>query len=309
MWSPAKAPLRPPAAADPGSLANAHRDEYTARVERAADQYTSANLDAHPADRNTDPTTNTPLPPTDTPIPPTDTPVPTILRGSILYTEGENNTAEIVVIDANGQNRQQITNNNQYEGEPDWSPDESRIAYEATIGIDTDIYTMAANGSDVRRMTTTGQPNRHPDWSPDGALITYESGKDETSEVYVVNADGSGHTRLTNNAFGDRAPKFSPDGTKIAYMTHQRNKWEIAIMAYPGGNQLSLFNCPAVDCRFPAWTSSGDKIAYNTLDAQGPNRGYGYWTSPAGNPACCSSLKMAAPPGPETGEPFISTGR
>jgi Tol biopolymer transport system component len=186
-----------------------------------------------------------------------------------------NSSAEIVVIDANGQNRQQLTNDGLYEGEPDLTRNGARIAYEAATssGNDFDIYTMNADGSAAQRLTSSNEPNRHPDWSQDGTLIAYESGKDDGAEIYVMNADGSGATRLTNNTFGDRAPKFSPDGTKIAYMTHQRDKWEIAILAYPAGNQIALFDCPSPDCRFPAWSPDGTKIAYNSLDSQGTESG------------------------------------
>ena len=211
------------------------------------------------------PPTNTPVPPTDTPVPPTDTPTPTVLKGHIAYTEGENNAAEIVVVDANGQNRQQLTNDNQDESEPDWSKDGTRIAYEATVGGLTDIYTMNASGGDIQKVTTANEPDRHPDWSPDATWITYESGTDEAAEIYASHPDGSGLVRLTNNSYSDRAPKFSPDGTQIAYMTHQRGKWEIAIMAFPGGNQVKLFDCPAPACRFPSWSPDGTQIAFNTL--------------------------------------------
>jgi TolB protein len=128
---------------------------------------------------------------------------------------------------------------------------------------------MAPDGTDVRQITVAPSDERHPDWSPDGAKIAYESGAEDQAEIYVINADGTGVVRLTNNAFGDRAPQFSHGGTKIAYMTNQRGKWEIAIMAYPGGQQLQIFDCPAPDCRFPSWAADDSFLAYNTLDSDG----------------------------------------
>jgi serine/threonine protein kinase len=222
----------------------------------------------------------TPVPPSATPVPPTKTPTaalsptPTLLAvagaGKIVYTEGTNNSAELVIVDFNGQGRFQLTANDRYDGEPDWSPNGQQVAFETTTADgNTDIYTIAATGGNATRVTSAPEPDRHPDWSPDGKVITYESNIDDAAEIYAINADGTNMIRLTNNATGDRAPHFSPDGTRIAYMTHQRGKWEITLMSYPDGAQIALFDCPAVDCRFPAWSPNGTQIAYNTLGAQG----------------------------------------
>jgi len=237
---------------------------------------------------------------TDTTVPPpTDTAAPP--SGKIAFTEGLNESAEIVVMDTSGGGRQPITSDGQYDGEPDWSPDGTRIVYEAIEGDNTDIYTMAANGSGAARLTSAPEVDRHPDWSPNGNLIVYESGKDEASEIWAMNADGSNQVRLTNNAYGDRAAHFSPDGTKIAYMTRQRGKWEIAIMAYPAGNQIGLFACPDPDCRFPAWSPEGTQIAFNTLDAQGTEKNIYVLT------VATSEAKLVVVGG-ENGRPVWSSG-
>jgi serine/threonine-protein kinase len=223
--------------------------------------------------------TPAPLPPTQTPLPvrtntplPTSTPTPYTIKteGWLAYTQGSGDSAEIVVIDTHGENRRPLTANNWYDGEPDWSPDGTRIAFESSRNSGVEgIFVMTSSGSDVRQLTTSGERERHPDWSPDGGLIAFEVGDGDNIEIYVMNADGTGRTRLTNNNYGDRAPHFSPDGTRIAYMTEARGKWEIAIMDYPSGEVLRIFDCPAPDCRFPAWSPDGTRIAYNTLNGAG----------------------------------------
>ncbi len=189
--------------------------------------------------------------------------------GLLVYVEGFGASAEIVVVDANGGNRRQLTSNGYYDGEPDWSWDGTRIAFDSSPAGGRDIYTMTAAGGDVRQITSAAGDERHPDWSPDGSRIAYETGEGNTSEIWVVNADGTGNTRITDNSYGDRAPQFSPDGTQIAFMTNQRGKWEIAIMSYPAAQVVKIFDCPVNDCRFPSWSADGTYIAYNTLDSSG----------------------------------------
>ncbi len=203
-------------------------------------------------------------------LPPTATSgLPGVGPGRLAFTQGNEDTAEIVIADANGRNQRALTDNQVYDGEPDWSPDGLLVAFEGRRDSNMDIFVIGADGSGLRRLTTASQPDRHPDWSPDGRLIVYESGDGENAEIYVMNADGTAQMRLTSNGFGDRAPRFSPSGTQIAYMTEQRGKWEIAVMAYPAGTLLNFYNCPAADCRFPSWSPDGKSIVYNTLNSEG----------------------------------------
>ncbi len=242
----------------------------------------SQPTDVPPTATSAPPTATTPPPTaTDTPEPtataPTATPTPTLTStppltggsGWLAFTQGSGESAEIAVIDANGQNPSVVTDNDYYDGEPDWSPDGTRLAFESTKAGNRDIYVMSASGENVQQLTDSAESERHPDWSPGGGKIAYEKGDQESSEIYVMNADGSSKTRLTENGFGDRAPQFSPDGTQIAYMTESRGKWEIAIMTYPGGEVTQIFDCPADHCRFPAWSPDGSKIAFNTMDEAG----------------------------------------
>jgi Tol biopolymer transport system component len=91
----------------------------------------------------------------------------------------------------------------------DWSPDGSRIAYEAELEDDSSaIFVASLDGGGARRVSA-GFSSRSPVWSPDGSRIAfarddgdvdYRSGRSRgygPVSIYVMNADGSGVRRVT----------------------------------------------------------------------------------------------------------------
>src|SRR3989304_185940 len=70
----------------------------------------------------------------------------------------------------------------QYERNPDWSPDEERIAYECIVepiplpeDATFDICTVRPDGTSWQRLTTEKSDDREPTWSPDGNRIAFIS--------------------------------------------------------------------------------------------------------------------------------------
>ncbi|NDD63082.1 MAG: hypothetical protein EBZ36_03735, partial [Acidobacteria bacterium] len=54
-----------------------------------------------------------------------------------------------------------------------WSPDSSRLVYEALVGDRTEIWTVGIDGSIPLRLTVNDQEEREPSWSRDGRSIYY----------------------------------------------------------------------------------------------------------------------------------------
>ena len=71
-------------------------------------------------------------------------------------------TSEIYVMDADGGNPQNLTNNRHADWEPAWSSDGKRIAFGSDRNVNADIYVMDADGGNPQNLTNS----RHADYSP-----------------------------------------------------------------------------------------------------------------------------------------------
>lgn len=152
---------------------------------------------------------------------PTPTPTPdnsTVSR--IAFATNRDGNWEIYVMNSDGSNPHNVSNNPSTDSHPSWSPDGRRIAFQSDRDGNLEIYVMNSDGSEQVRMTNDRGTDHSPAWSPDGSKISFVSDRRGRQSVWIVNVEeGSEPEDLTGSFVNSRWPTWGPRSRTIAYET------------------------------------------------------------------------------------------
>jgi TolB protein len=132
---------------------------------------------------------------------------------------------------------------------PEWSPDGSRIAYQALWQNNWEIFVMNADGSSKPVQLTQAKKQENdwsvqPAWSPDGKQIAFASNRNGNWDIYVMNNKGNNVKSLTKDKADDIMPDWSPDGRLIAFSSNRDGLLQIYLMESNGKGIKMLMKMP-----------------------------------------------------------------
>ena len=139
-------------------------------------------------------------------------------NGKIVFQRAASNSdtnTEIYMMDPDGANQTNLTNNPAPDYDPTVSADGAKIAFESGRDGNMEIYAMNADGTNQTRLTNDPTSDFAPAWSPDGTKIAFVSTRASTTtiangDIYVINANGSGQTSVTSGSENDNLPSWQP---------------------------------------------------------------------------------------------------
>ena len=184
------------------------------------------------------------------------TPTPTI-GYKLSFVSDRDGNQEIYMMDIDGSNLINLTNNSADDSFPAFSPDGKRIAFVSDRDWNDDIYLMDSDGSKIIRLTDSSVNDQEPAWSPDGKQIVFTSGNDNP-KIYKMNVDGSQQVGFSSQgSYGAHSPSWSYDGSKIVFSSG----WRSINIISPDGKKLG--DGWMSEGQHPSWSPDGSRIAYD----------------------------------------------
>ena len=208
-----------------------------------------------------------------------------VANGRIAFSGDPSVHSNVYTINPDGTGRRQLTHvgTKQAAGNPDWSPDSTKIVYISNQTGAYRIWVMNADGTGQRRLTDDpGFADLNPAWSPDGERILFSRCDDHLHlpfflkcDLEVMNAAGGGMRQVAGGNWTYVRGQYSPDGRSIVVGADRGGFLSALWVMRADGTGLHRITAPSLEAFWPGWSPDGRRIVFTDNCCQG---GSNIWT-------------------------------
>jgi Tol biopolymer transport system component len=185
-----------------------------------------------------------------------------------------------------------LTDGFQGDLDPALSPNGDRLAFTSSRSGSRLIWTARDDGSDPRPLTGGNANDERPAFSPDGRQIAFISDRSGRRATWVVPADGGQPRKIADADTATGGLTWSRDGTRIVYGAGAGAGPGLWSVPAAGGSPERIPT--STFASEPAWSPTGDVIAYMSITREGPSVTNVSFLDASGRPTI---LSQATPPG------------
>lgn len=202
-------------------------------------------------------------------------------RIAVVKNDPQTGNTDIWIYDVATGKGTQITNDNQPDNNPVWSPDGKQVAYVSFKDSYNSIYRKSADGTGQAELLfryTPGAGLPLTDWSSDGKFLTFFTG---VLLVVPLRPNENGLDRKAidwlREDYEAFAARFSPDGRLLAYLSNEIDvlKSQLYVRPFdpnkpeaPAGPAVQMTNIKAGIGGLPSWRQDGKELYFMNIDRE-----------------------------------------
>ena len=175
------------------------------------------------------------------------------------YTNAARNDLQIMAINPDGSGRVQLTDIKGLPRNPTWSPDGSKIAFNATSNKGPVVMVFDLVNAKIVGIARGAFPR----WSPDGkrlVLIQTPGADAGPYSISIANADGTDVKNVVDTRAPVPAAIWGPDGASIIYTSDEHHRSAIFRVKLDGSDPEEIAGDKNLEMYFPSISPDGKQL-------------------------------------------------
>jgi eukaryotic-like serine/threonine-protein kinase len=169
---------------------------------------------------------------------------------------------DVVLVNLDGTNWRDLTNDKYFDRYPRWSPDGRRVAFVSDRTGVYEIWTIDAEGTNLRQLTFNSRPNTSfPVWSPDGARLIFR----KEGSNFILDLGKSWEAQTPEKVPQPQTQDeyfvvwdWSPDGKKLAGTFDGANGAGVGYYSFETGRYEKVLDLHVL----PSWLPDSRRLVY-----------------------------------------------
>ncbi len=181
-------------------------------------------------------------------------------EGRVVFSSNASGNLDLWMMDADGNNRKQLTTAPQADFSPEVTPDGRTVVFMSNRTGSVNIWRIDIDGGNQKQLTR-GDSDAVPRVSTDGKWVIFQSARTGKINLWKVPLEGG--TEVPVVAEESRQPSLSPDGKLLAFLFWDEAalRYRVAVVPVEGGGSREVYDLPQGIIRFQ-WSPEGKAFAY-----------------------------------------------